>query len=130
MAAHKLKISSPRMRSLAWAWIAKAPEGSIISIQTEPKRTDEQNAKLWPMLADISKQVMHNGKWRSKESWKLLIMHALKYETSFEMGLNGEPFPTGFSSKELGKDQFSDMIEFMYKFGAENDVKWSERGYT
>ena len=129
MAAHKLTLSSEGVRGLAIRWVSAAPEGTIVSFQSEPKRTDDQNAKMWPMLTDISKQVMHHGKPRSKESWKLIIMHALKYETSFEMGLNGEPFPTGFSSKELGKDQFSELIEYIYAFGADNEVKWSERGH-
>ena len=130
MTAHRLKIASPRHRSLAWAWVAKAPEGSIISIQTEPKRTDDQNAKLWPMLTDISKQCLINGLEKPPETWKLVVMRALKHEMRYEMDLNGEPFPVGFSTSNLSKDQFSDLIEWMYKYGAENDVKWSERGYT
>ena len=130
MTAHRLKIASPRHRSLAWAWVAKAPEGSIISIQTEPKRTDDQNAKLWPMLTDLSKQCLINGASKPPETWKLVVMRALKHEMRYEMDLNGEPFPVGFSTSNLSKDQFSDLIEWMYKYGAENDVKWSERGYT
>ena len=59
----------------------------------------------------------------------MLILHALKYEVAFEIGLNGEPFPTGFSSKALSVSQMSELIEFIYAYGAENGVKWSERGW-
>ena len=130
MSAHKLTIASPRHRSMAWAWVAKAPEGSIISIQTEPTRTDEQNAKMWPMLTDLSKQCLINGEQKPPETWKLAVMRALKHEVRYEMDLDGEPFPVGFSTKNLSKSQFSDLIEFMYKYGADNGVEWSERGYT
>ena len=129
MAAHKLKISSPRLRSMAWAWVKAAPEGSIISIQTEPKHSDDQRNKLWAMLGDLSKQCEIRGEKKLPETWKMVMMHKLKYEITFEIGLNGDPFPTGYSIKELSVPQMGDMIESMYQYGAENDVKWSERGY-
>ena len=115
---------------MAWAWVKAAPEGSIISIQTEPTRTDEQNAKMWPMLGDLSKQCLINGVEKPPEIWKLAIMRALKHEVKYEMDLNGEPFPVGYSTRALSVSQFSELIEFMYSYGATNGVKWSERGYT
>jgi hypothetical protein len=42
------------------------------------------------------------------------------------MGLNGQPFPTGFRSSEMTKDQMSMLIEWLYQFGAENGVAWSD----
>jgi len=44
----------------------------------------------------------------------------------FETGLDGAPFPIGYSSSKLTKAQMADLIEFMYAFGAENCVEWSE----
>ena len=129
MTQHTLKISSPRARALARAWIDRAPEGSIIRLITDPTRTTEQNAKLWAMLGDISKQSEHNGRKYTPETWKMLMMHSLGHETRFEIGLNGEPFPVGFRSSNLGVKEMAELIEWIYKWGAENSVKWSERGY-
>lgn len=129
MTTHTLKLSQDRVRALAHAWIDAAPEGTVVKFQPEPTRSLEQNAKLWAMLGDISKQVLHNGKHRSPESWKLLMMHALKYECAFEIGLNGEPFPVGFRSSQLGVKQMAELISWIYAYGAENGVVWSERGW-
>lgn len=129
MTQHTLKLSSARIRALAREWISRAPEGSLLRLITEPAHTDSQRDKLWAMLGDISRQCTAHGKHKSKETWKLLMLHSLKYEVAFEMGLNGEPFPTGFSIKSLSKDQMSELIEFIYAYGAENGVKWSERGW-
>ena len=129
MTVHTLKLASDRVRALAHAWIDRAPEECLVKFYPEKNRTTEQNAKLWAMLGDISKQVQHNGRYRTPESWKLLVMHALKYECAFEIGLNGEPFPTGFRSSQLSIKQMSELIEWVYAFGAEQGVKWSERGF-
>ena len=129
MTQHTLKISTPRVRALARAWVARAPEGSLLRLITEPKHSDVQRDKLWAMLGDISKQCKARGESKSKETWKLLMLHALKYEVAFEIGLNGEPFPTGFSIKNLSGPQMGELIEYCYKYGAENGVVWSERGW-
>lgn len=129
MTQHTLKLSSDRVRALARAWVTRAPEGSLLRLITEPKHSDSQRDKLFAMLGDISKQCKAHGKPRSKETWKLLMLHALKYDVAFEMGLNGEPFPVGFSIKTLSPRQMSDLIEYCYHFGAENGVVWSERGW-
>lgn len=127
---HTLKLSSDRIRAKAHLWIDRAPDGCVVKFEPEPKRSLDQNSKLWACLGDISKQVQHNGKYRSAESWKLILMHALKYECAFEIGLNGEPFPTGFRSSQLSVKQMSEMIEFIMAFGAENGVRWTDYGYN
>lgn len=129
MVQHTLKLSSSRVRALARAWIDRAPEGSLLRLITEPTRTTEQNAKLWPMLTDLSKQCQICGQSKPPETWKFVMMRALKHEVRYETDLNGEPFPIGFSTSNLSKSQFSELIEFMYAYGAENGVKWSERGF-
>lgn len=127
---HTLKLSSPKIRAKAHAWIDAAPEGCLVVFTPEPKRSLEQNKMLWSCLQDISKQVDLHGKKRTPETWKLVLMHALKYECAFEIGLNGEPFPTGFRSSQLSVKQMSEMIEYILAFGAEHGVRWTDYGYT
>jgi len=105
------------------------PEGALVRVNTEPTRSLEANAKLWAMLGDVAKQAEHNGQKYTPDTWKMLFMHSLGHETRFEMGLNGEPFPVGFRSSQLGVKQMADLIEWVYKWGAENGVVWSERGW-
>ena len=130
MAHHDLKLSTPKQRDMAHRWIDAAPEGAIVRVFPEPTRTLEQNAKLWPMLTDISMQYKHEGKHHSPETWKILHMHALGHESRFLNGLNGEVFPAGFSSSKLSVKEMADLFEWMYSWGANNDIKWSERGFN
>ena len=53
-------------------------------------------------------------------------MNSLGHEVAFETGLDNRPFPIGFQSSRLTKAQMADLIEFIYAYGAEHNVKWSE----
>jgi hypothetical protein len=46
----------------------------------------------------------------------------------FADGLDGAgPFPLGFRSSKLTKQQMSDLIEVIYEYGARHGVEWSEK---
>lgn len=123
--AATLILSTAAIREQAIAWIRKAPHNTVFTLK-KPGRTPPQNDRMWAMLTDVSVQQMHNGVRKSPEAWKALFMHALGHEVAFEMGLNGEPFPTGFRSSKMSKEQMSDLMEFISAWGAENGVKFKE----
>ncbi len=129
MATHDLRIASEAFRATAHQWVDRAPVGCVIKFEPEPTRSNIQNSKMWAMLGDISKQCLVRGEKKSAETWKLLAMKALKHECAFEIGLDGEPFPVGFRSSQLSVKQMAELIEWLYAYGAENDVKWTERGW-
>ena len=91
----------------------------------EDMRTLEQNAKMWPMLTDISKQVTWMGAKHTPTVWKVIIIAAWRGQT-FVNGIGGTIVAIPVSSKRLGKKAFSELIEAIYAFGAEQNVKWSE----
>lgn len=111
-------------RDLAKALIDKAPDNAVVKISPE-KRSDDQNAKMWAMLSDISR-AKPEGRRHIPEVWKCIFMAACGHETQFEMGINGKPFPIGFSSSRLTKPQMSELIECIYAYGAQHNVKWSD----
>lgn len=129
MTTHPLKLSNPRVRALARSYLDRMPDGGMVHFEPEPKRSKDANAKMWAMLGDISKQVQHNGTSHTPETWKHLAMHALGHEVRFEIGLNNEPFPVGFRSSRLTVAQMADLITWLYQYGDEQGVKWSERGW-
>ena len=88
-------------------------------------RNDDQNAKMWAMLGDIS-AACPNGHKQSPDDWKCAFMRALQHEVRFVMGLDGEPFPVGYRSSKLSKRQMADLITIIYQFGDANGVVWSE----
>jgi len=111
-------------RDLAKSLIDKAPDNAVVKISPE-RRSDDQNAKMWAMLSDISR-AKPEGRRHIPEIWKCIFMAACGHEVAFEQGLDGRPFPIGFSSSKLTKAQMSDLIEFMYSYGAQHNVRWSD----
>ena len=110
-------------RRLAKHLIDRAPTDAVMTIK-EGTRTVDQNSKFHAMLSDISR-AKPQGRKHTPDVWKALMMKACGHQVQFALGIDGEPFPIGFRSSQLSKAQMSDLIEFMYQFGAENGVVWS-----
>lgn len=103
-----------------------APEGSIAEFK-DATRTLEQNAKMWPMLTDISKQVEWYKNWMTKEEWKDFFS-AIILKQKVVPNIEGTGFiAVGGKTSTMGKKMFSEMIELMYAFGSDHDVEWSEK---
>lgn len=117
-------LHGPSQRAFAKQLIDRAPVDAILSVR-EAKRTTDQNSKLWAMLSDISR-AKPDGRCHTPEVWKTLFMHACGHAVQFEMGLNGQPFPVGFSSSKLSKSQMADLITFVIQWGDEHGVVWTE----
>ena len=120
-------VLNPRSRDQAKRLIDAAPNGYVMTVK-EPKRTDDQNAKMWAMLSDISRaKPIINGVQRvhTPEVWKAIIMNACGHQVQFVPGIDGEVFPIGFRSSQLNKSQMSGLIEYLYWFGAEYGVTWT-----
>jgi hypothetical protein len=111
-------------RVLAKNMIDAAPINAVVRIAPE-KRSLDQNSKMWAMLSDISRG-KPEGRRHTPEVWKCLFMSACGHEVAFETGLDDRPFPIGFHSSSLTKAQMSDLIEFIYAYGARQNVVWSE----
>jgi hypothetical protein len=111
-------------RDLAKRIIDAAGPDFVVTVSA-PKRSTDQNAKLWAMLSDVSR-AKPDDRAHNPETWKALFMNACGHATRFEVGLEGEPFPVGFRSSRLSKKQMSDLIEFVYAYGTQRGVMWSE----
>lgn len=100
------------------------PEGFEVIIR-EPKRTLDQNARMWAMLSDIAKAAPEGRKW-SPETWKAAFMQSLGHEVVWVHGLNNDPLPIGFRSSRLNKRQMADLITCISEYGDRHGVRWSE----
>lgn len=117
-------LNSRHDRERAARAIASAPAGSVVEVRA-PKRTSDQNALLWAMLSQIS-MAKPQGRHHTPDVWKALFMHAAGHAVQFEPGLDGSPFPIGFRSSKLTKAQFSNLIEFITAYAAEQGVVLSK----
>lgn len=102
-----------------------APAGHVVTI-SEPTRSLEQNALLWPLLEEVSRQVEWYGKKLSPESWKHVFSASIR-KLDVVPNLEGTGFVTlGQSTSQMSKREFSDLIETIYAFGAQRGVEFKE----
>ena len=119
-----LKLTGDAARRAAIREINAAPAGHVVTI-SEPKRSLDQNAKMWAMLSDIS-AAKPEGRKHTPEVWKCLFMSACGHAVQFEIGLDDKPFPVGFRTSRLSKHQMADLITFVAEYGDRHGVKWSD----
>jgi hypothetical protein len=121
--SHTFFLSGDESRRRAAKALYQAPRGYVCAIK-EPKRTPDQNSLMWSLLTDIS-VACPLGRRHTPDDWKAIAMNACGWECQFVEGLDGRPFPKGFRSSHLTKSQMSQLIEFLFAFGAEHGVKWT-----
>ena len=122
---HTVIIAGDKQRGFALRLVAQAPVGYVVTVKPQT-RTHEQNDLMWALLTDLSK-AKPNGRQHTPDTWKVLAMHACGHACQFEIGLNGQPFPTGFRSSQLTKAQMSDLIEWIYAYAAEAGVTLKDK---
>jgi hypothetical protein len=121
-----LILANAAVRERAIKWIRGLPDGTRVEFRG-PTRTLDQNDRMWAMLTDISRQHAHHGRKYDPADWKVLALTALGREMRFAPAIDGHGFvPLGTSSSKLSKAEMSDLIEFLFAFGAENGIVWSD----
>ena len=120
-----VRLVGETQRAHAKRLIDEAPIGWVVKLGAETRR-DAQNRKLWPMLADIQRQVPGMATF-STEDIKTRFLNALGTEMRFLPALEGEGmFPVGLKSSTLTVAQFAGLIELLYQFGSKHGVRWSD----
>jgi len=115
-------------REYARRLIMEAPEGWTVTIR-EPTRTTDQNALLWPLLADLSQQVDWHGRKLSPDDRNDVCTASLR-KMDVVPNMEGTGFVAlGQRTSQMGKREFSDLIELIYAFGASKCVVWSSPNY-
>lgn len=123
----------PRMKA-AWEFACRFLElGEAAKIRVEeckPRRTLEQNSKMWAMLTDIADQVQWqiDGKleYLKPEEWKDILTAGLRKHQRVAAGIDGGFVILGDHTSGMTIGQMSEMIELCYAFGTEHGVAWSE----
>ena len=113
-------LAHPTARALAIGAVKSAPDGYYVEVR-EATRTLEQNALMWGMLTDVSKQVVWYGQKLTEEEWKDVFTAALKKQKVVP-GIDGGFVVCGAKTSRMSKSHMSDLIELMFAFGAEKGV--------
>lgn len=107
-------------------YVKNAPDGHMVTIQ-EPTRNLEQNAALWALLSEFSRQLSWpvNGQMVKLDpnDWKDLLTAAFRKETArVAMGMDGGMVMLGVSTSKMGKKEFSDFLQSCYAEAAHRGV--------
>lgn len=121
MASHTAILHSASQRAYAHRLVDAAPVGSVVEVSA-PKRSVEQNARLWALLSRIS-AAKPEGRVMTTDQWKCVFMDALGIKARWVPGLDGvSVVNTGYRSSRLTIGQMSDLMEMMAAYAAEQEI--------
>lgn len=120
-----VQIKAQADRNLIATWAKNVPEGTTVEFRA-PRRSLDQNALMWSLLGQISKQVDWYGQKLSSEDWKDVLTASLR-RTRVVPGIDAGTFvPLGMRTSQMTKEEISELIELVYAFGAERGVQFRE----
>ena len=121
-----LVLHNDAMRAKAIDWIRRAPRETRVTFQG-PKRSLDQNSRLWACLTDVSTQLLWHGQRLSPDDWKIVFLSSLKQEMRIVPNIHGDGFvQLGRSSSDLSKDEMGDLMTIIEAFAARYGVKMKE----
>lgn len=132
------QVQRERMR-YAWELVSKALQaGPVLVSLGRLSKSRAQEKRYHAMMVDISKQVEFDGKRFDSEVWKVKLLDQFQHEQM----MMGTPLsnPGGVTmsldglrvvqirpeSSKFRKKEASDFIEYLFSFGAEYGVEWSD----
>jgi hypothetical protein len=111
---------------------------------SEAKKRRIQEERYHAMCGDIAEQCDYHGRKLPLDSWKRLLVEAMVFILREEAKGQGkpDPFPAGGQvlpsldgmrivqvevlTRNFTVSQASAFIEYLFSFGAERDVRWTE----
>lgn len=113
--------------------IQEAQAGRVLRVTVgEPKRSLEQNDRMWAMLTEVAEQVDWpvDGRMQklSPEDWKSILSAGLKREQRVAQGVDGGFVLLGQRTSRMTKREMSDLMELIAAFGAEHGVTFTGAG--
>lgn len=120
-----VQIKSEADRSQITTWTRNVPVGTTVEFRA-PRRSTDQNALMWSLLGQVSKQVDWYGTKLSSEDWKDVLTASLRHARVVPGIDPGTFVPLGMRTSQMTKEEISNLIELVYAFGAEHDVHFRE----
>jgi hypothetical protein len=118
-------LNHRQARDRAIEAVREAGDGYVVSI-SEPRRSLVQNALMWTLLAELSDQVDWHGQKLTPENWKDVCTAAIKRQEVVP-GIEGGFVVLGTSTRRMTKVEMSELIDFIYYFGAQHGVEFGEQ---
>lgn len=101
--------------------------GHAFEVTVKPaKRTTEQNARMWAMLGDVSRQVVWHGQKLAPDEWKHVLSSSLKKQKVVP-GIDGGFVVMGLSTSQMSKAEMGELMDLIEAFGAQQGVRFTTR---
>lgn len=114
------------------AWVAlwsqikahlMAGQQMVIEVK-EKTRSTEQNARMWALLTDVSRQVDWYGQKLTPEEWKDVFSASLKKQKAVP-GLDGGFVILGQRTSKMSIREMGELMELIEAFGAQKGVRFT-----
>lgn len=120
----------PSRRNAAQYILHDAPDGYVVKV-SELKRSLDQNALLHAALSDVAAQCEWVGRKWDVESWKRLMTAAWcrtrRQGAHLVPAIDGQGFDVLYQrTSTLAKSECSELCEFIFAWGSERGVEWTE----
>ena len=114
-----------------------APDGQMV-VFSEPAKKRIQEEKYHAMIADVAKVCVFMGNKQHENDWKRLLVDSfakVMREAGTPLHHDGRVIPSldfervvqlGIQTKDFTVKEATEFIEYLYSYGAENGVIWSE----
>lgn len=128
------KLVHAQARAGAMTAVQEAPHGYCVTV-SEPTRSLDQNAMLWPILQAFADQLQWpvNGAmvWMTADEWKDVLSAAFERETvRVAQGLDGGVVMLGRRTSKYGVRKMSEFLDFLHATAAARDVDLHYREYA
>lgn len=121
MEKQSYRLSNKEVRHRAARAVLSAPDYWTVDINP-PKRSSDQNRRLWAFLADVSDQVEWYGQKLSPDDWRDMFTASLR-KARVVPGLDPGSFVVmGLRTSKMNKQEMSDLMELITAFGTERGV--------
>lgn len=115
-------LNSQHKRRSACNLIQAAPEGYVVEISA-PKRSTEQNSRMWAMLSDISRARV-GGQGYPPEYQKSLAMDMAGHKPIWLPAWSGDGLVcVGYKSSRLTVAEMSDLQTVIEAYAAEHNIE-------
>lgn len=123
---YTIPLASTELRKKAFEALKRAPDGYRVTFEG-PKRSNDQNRRMWAMLGEVSRQVEYYGQKRTPDAWKDIFSAALR-EVEAVPSIDGRGIvQIGLRTSKMTKAQMSDLMELITAYGAEHGVVFKDQ---
>lgn len=117
-------LATPELRQRAARAVLDAPDGYIVELR-QPTRTLDQNARMWAMLSDISRQVEWDQGTMTADEWKDFFTAYLR-GNKLVRGMDGRGLVAiGMRTSRMTRREMGELMELMSAFGSERGVRFT-----